>query len=227
MRILLGLLIAVIACLMAFPAQAGSFGLSPAAIALQMDQGTSKTVQFMVIGYDGLVEISSENMPVSVSPSSITAKAGSSITVTVKCNSNATMGRYDGRIVLLAKNGNSVMSGIKVRCNLTVGNPSPSSPIIGGGSSPSGMSGPAVPSGSSSTGGSSAVTGVTSSNSAIPPLSPSVSSNIQNQGKGASSVQTAESNFNYVTFGAIVISGLLLIVLGYLGYRWVVSRRKI
>jgi len=229
MRILLGLVIALYICLVSFPVQAGSFGLSPASVKIQMNQGTSQDLQFTIIGYDGLVEISSESMPVSVSPSSVTAKAGSNITVTLKCNSDAITGLYDGRIVFLAKSGNSVMSGIKVRCNLTVGNPPLGAVVIGGSSA--GSSGSSMGnSGSSSAGGSSTeVTGVTSSSSAagsaIPSLasSPAVQST-QDQGKETLPVSATESKFNYVTFGLIVVSGLTVFVLGFFGYRWI--RRK-
>jgi hypothetical protein len=59
-------------------------------------------------------------MPVTVSPSSVTAVAGTPISVIISCNSDANPGAYDGRIKFLAKSGGSVLAGINVICNLIV-----------------------------------------------------------------------------------------------------------
>jgi hypothetical protein len=120
MKIVMGLLLACFMCFVSMPVDAGSFGLSPAIVSANINAGASKSFQFTISGYNGLVEISAESMPVNIVPSSITVIAETPITVTIICNNNATTGTYDGRIKFLAKSGNSVLSGINVICNLTI-----------------------------------------------------------------------------------------------------------
>jgi hypothetical protein len=105
---------------MAVPVDASSFGLSPALVTANISGGISKPFQFTVIGYSGLVKISTEGMPTTVSPSSITVVAGTPITITITCNGGATAGTYDGRIKFIAKSGSNVLAGINVICNLVV-----------------------------------------------------------------------------------------------------------
>jgi hypothetical protein len=215
-KIIIGLLMGLSMCLFAVPAQAASFGLSPAMVDFQIVKGSSKTMEFTVVGYSGSVEISAEDMPVSVSPASVSAVAGSKITLTIKCNEDATDGLYDGRIVFLAKSGNSVMSGIKVRCNLTVGNSSsPASYGGGGGSSgvvslpspvlpPISVSPSAVDSGGS---GSTVKTEIVIPNG--------------NEGqKENNNIVSSSASFNFATFGFVIFSGLLLVGAFIIGYRW-------
>jgi hypothetical protein len=99
---------------------ASSFGVSPYMVNPQVEKGSSTDLKFTVIGYNGLVEITSEDMPVTISPKSVNVVDGLPITVTVKCNDDAIPGLYNGKLVFLAKSGDSVQSGIKVLCNLTV-----------------------------------------------------------------------------------------------------------
>lgn len=120
MKIAIGLLLVCLLCLIAVPVGASSFGLSPAIISIQFHRGNSSTFYFTVSSYSGLVEISSEGMPVTVTPSSVNVIAGSPIAVIVGCNSDAISGIYDGRIKFLAKSGGNVLAGINVICNLTV-----------------------------------------------------------------------------------------------------------
>jgi hypothetical protein len=120
MKIIIGLLLVCSIYLVSVPVDASSFGLSPAVINVQFYRGNSSTFYFTVSSYSGLVEISSEGMPVTVSPSSVTVVAGTPISVIVGCNSDAISGVYDGRIKFLAKSGDNVLSGINVICNLTV-----------------------------------------------------------------------------------------------------------
>jgi hypothetical protein len=120
MKIIISLLLICSVCLMATPVDASSFGISPAIISLKAIQGSSSTFPFIVSSYSGLVEISSEGMPVTISPSSVNAIAGQPIQVVISCNGNANLGTYDGRIKFLAKSGGSVMAGINVICDLIV-----------------------------------------------------------------------------------------------------------
>jgi hypothetical protein len=120
MKVIMGLLIACLFCFMSVPVEASSFGISPAVISVKAIQGGSSTFFFTVSSYTGLVEITSEGMPVTISPSSVNAVAGTPISVVISCNSNANPGTYDGRIKFLAKSGNSVLAGINVICNLIV-----------------------------------------------------------------------------------------------------------
>ena len=219
-KIIVGLLAALVLCLVTIPAQAASFGLSPATVDYQITKGSSKTVEFTVVGYSGTVEISAESMPVSVSPMSVNAVAGSRITVTIKCNSDAIDGLYEGKIVFLAKSGTSVMSGIKVRCNLTVG----------GSSSPATYGEKTA---SSNIGGNDGGGNVVSTaDSTFAPLTSS--ENMRNKEKGLlSSIQSQspsgenKTEFNFVMFALIVVSGLLFIILLFIGFRWMQQRRRI
>jgi hypothetical protein len=120
MKSAFGLLIVCIFCLMAVPVDASSFGLSPASVSANVSSGASKSFQFTVSSYSGLVEISTEGMPTTVSPTSLTVVAGTPITVTITCNGGATAGTYDGRIKFIAKSGSNVLAGINVICNLVV-----------------------------------------------------------------------------------------------------------
>lgn len=120
MRIIMGLLLTCLFCLMATPVYAGSFGISPAIISVKAIPGGSSTFYFTPSSYSGLIEIGSEGMPVTVSPLSVTAIAGNSVPVVISCNSDANPGTYDGRIKFLAKSGNNVLAGINVICNLIV-----------------------------------------------------------------------------------------------------------
>ena len=214
-KIIVGLLAALVLCLVTIPAQAASFGLSPATVDYQITKGSSKTMEFTVVGYSGTVEISSESMPVSVSPASVSAVAGSKITVTIKCNDDAADGLYEGKIVFLAKSGNSVMSGIKVRCNLTVG----------GSSSPATYAGKPVSSGEVSSVDPLGLGGV----SANPGVPVNISSSSLEEQKDVlqSTLGNKTNDFNFVMFALIVVSGLLFVVLVFIGFRWMQQRRKI
>jgi hypothetical protein len=114
------LLLVLLCFFISTPVSAGSFGISPVMANIQIEKGAFADLKFTIIGYSGLVEISSENMPVTISPKSVNAVDSLPITVTVKCNDDAIPGLYNGKLVFLAKSGNSVQSGIKVLCNLTV-----------------------------------------------------------------------------------------------------------
>ena len=220
MKIIIGLLLAFSLCLVAIPAQAASFGLSPAMVDYQIAKGSSKTMEFTVVGYSGVVEISSESMPVSVSPASVSAVAGSKISVTIKCNDDAADGLYEGKIVFLAKSGNSVMSGIKVRCNLTVGNSTSPANYSGGSGSSSGTSGYVVSTDNPALSNGGVI-------SPLPSTSPSLIEDMRNQGKTSLPVQTgAENNFNFVLIALIVVSGLLLIGAFFVGFNWMQQRKN-
>lgn len=223
MKTIIGLLFAL--CLVTIPvipSQAASFGLSPAMVDYQIEKGATKTIEFTVVGYTGTVDISSESMPVSVSPASVSAVAGSKIIVTIKCNEDATDGLYEGKIVFLAKSGNSVMSGIKARCNLTVGNSSSPATYGGkGGASSSGSSSGYVVSSDNPAldNGGGVVTPLTSSSSLI--------DDMKNQGKDSLPVPSgADNNFNFVLIALIVVSGLLLIGAFFVGFNWMQQRKN-
>jgi hypothetical protein len=125
MKIFTALLIAFFLCLIPSTVQATSFGISPAMIDARVSHGGSSSLSFTVVGYTGTVEISVENMPVTLSQTIFNTVAGSKIVIIMKCQDSAIIGMHDGKIVFLAKSGNSVMSGVKVKCNLNVDNLSP------------------------------------------------------------------------------------------------------
>jgi hypothetical protein len=120
MKSAISLVIACLFCLVAIPAEASSFGLSPALVTANISGGISKPFQFTVIGYSGLVKISTEGMPTTVTPSSITVVAETPITVTITCNNGAIPGTYSGRIKFVAESGNNVLAGVNVICYLIV-----------------------------------------------------------------------------------------------------------
>jgi hypothetical protein len=120
MKILISCFLACFMCLVSMPVNASSFGLSPAVISTTLGGGFSKSFQFIVSSYSGLVEIGTEGMPVTVTPISITVVEGEPITVVVKCNDGASSGTYSGRIKFLAKSSSSILAGINVICNLVI-----------------------------------------------------------------------------------------------------------
>lgn len=219
MKVILGILLVFSLCLVALPLQAASFGLSPAIIDCQIAKGESKTFDFTVVGYSGTVDISSESMPVTISPASVNVIVGSKVAVTIKCNSDATDGLYEGKIVFLAKSGNSVMSGIKVKCNLKVGNSS--SPIVYKEESSSASTldngivvSPGAPVNVSSLSSS-------SSNSVVAEEKYNT-----DYAKGKMLGQE-ENSFNWLFFAIVIVAGLLFFVLFIIGYRWIQRMRKI
>jgi hypothetical protein len=120
MKLTLLLLVGVLLLLVGMPVYANSFGITPSKVSTQLGVGQSADLKFTITGYNGLVEVYPENMPVTIFPTTFNVIDSSLVTVSVKCNNDAVSRNYDGRIVFLAKSGDSVQSGIKTICNLTV-----------------------------------------------------------------------------------------------------------
>lgn len=212
MKIVAGFLGVMLMSLVCFvPVSAGSFGLSPASVAVILNSGESKVLQFKVVGYSGLVVVNSENMPVTITPSSFNAVAGSSVPITIKCNSDAVSGSYSGKIVFLAKSGGNVQSGIKALCNLTVN-----------GSSSGGSS--------SGTGGIAGELSSPSFSSPLPLANPASAiatiPDVINKDNGENdiilnNVAETKTGFNFLFFSLAVVAGLLLAGLLFVGYKWI------
>lgn len=113
----------------------------PSLVSLKISPGASEDVEFVVSGLDGTMLISSENLPITVSPSSVNVvQIGSSIKVTIKCNSVTPSVTQTGSIIFTPKGGSS-QSSIRVRCRLSVSASGASSPA----SAPPLSSPPTVP----------------------------------------------------------------------------------
>jgi hypothetical protein len=119
MRIV-GLLLVLLVCLIPVGVYAAGFGISPYKVDTQVEVGQSTDVSFTVSGFSGTIEVNSENLPVEIIPKTVEVLDSSKINLKLSCDKNTTPSLYSGKLVFLAKSGDSVQSGIKVLCNLTV-----------------------------------------------------------------------------------------------------------
>lgn len=115
---IVGLLLVLISFLVPVSVYAAGFGLSPYIVDTEIEQGKPINLPFTVKGFNGILDISAENLPVEITPQSMIVSDGSNIVVTLICNL-ATENEYNGKLVFLAK-GEGVQSGIKVPCHLTI-----------------------------------------------------------------------------------------------------------
>lgn len=120
MRFILTLLLSFMLCLITASAYAASFALSPYIVDTQITAGQSADLVFMASGFTGVVEISVENMPVDITPKAVDVRDGAQIRLKLLCSPDVASGTHKGTIVFLAKSGNSVQSGIRIPCTLTV-----------------------------------------------------------------------------------------------------------
>lgn len=66
-----------------------SLSLIPSSMSVRFDPVcTSQTQSFLITGYEGVLSIQSENIPVIVTPSSLFVKEGDNFQITIKSNSN-------------------------------------------------------------------------------------------------------------------------------------------
>lgn len=109
--------------------EAAAPSIHPSLVSLKISPGASEDVEFVVSGLDGTLLISSENLPITVTPSSVNVvQIGSNIKVTIKCNNVTPSVTQTGSIVFSPKGGSS-QSSIRVRCRLSVSASGASSPI--------------------------------------------------------------------------------------------------
>jgi len=129
---IIGLLMVILfgfGLVMPISVDAAAPSVHPSLVSLKISPGASEDVEFVVSGLDGTMLISSENLPITVSPSSVNVvQIGSSIKVTIKCNSVTPSVTQTGSIIFTPKGGSS-QSSIRVRCRLSVSASGASSPI--------------------------------------------------------------------------------------------------
>jgi hypothetical protein len=113
-------LLVLLVCLIPTTVYGAGFGISPYKVDAQVDTGQSVDLVFTVSGFNGAIEVSSENLPIEINPKTVEVSDGSKINLKLSCGKNITPSLYSGKLVFLAKGGSSVQSGIKVPCNLTV-----------------------------------------------------------------------------------------------------------
>lgn len=120
MKLVCFLLIVLLSCFVSASVFAAGFGISPYKVDAQIDTGQSVDLAFTVSGFNGTIEVGSENLPVEIAPKTVEVSDGSKINLKLSCGKNITPSLYSGKLIFLAKGGSSVQSGIKVPCNLTV-----------------------------------------------------------------------------------------------------------
>lgn len=104
------------------PVLAAGFGLSPAEVEFQVPADSSKKVEFMAYNFSGDLQVSLENIPLRVEPTTIAVNApvaGTKISLTFYGDESLGSKIYQGKIRFLASTGSMVATGIKVRATVT------------------------------------------------------------------------------------------------------------
>jgi len=125
-----GILLAVIAAAMLFAtpvlAAATSLTISPPTVELEVPADGSAKVEFSTYDFSGKLNISLENIPLKVEPTTVSVEKGDKVALTFYGDESLGSRAYDGKIRFLAIIGNSVGMGIKVKAriiNLVEGQP--------------------------------------------------------------------------------------------------------
>lgn len=106
----------------ATPALADGFGISPAEVEFEVPADASQKVDFMAYNFSGNLEISLENIPLRVEPTTIPINApASGVKISLTFYGDESLGSriYQGKIRFLASTGSMVATGIKVRATVT------------------------------------------------------------------------------------------------------------
>lgn len=103
------------------PLFAASLSISPPVVAFDVFANGSATVEFIVYGFTGNLEISLEDIPLKVEPITIPVKdIGSGTKIVLNFYGDKSLGNqvYNGKIRFLAMTGGSVAMGIKVKATI-------------------------------------------------------------------------------------------------------------
>jgi hypothetical protein len=116
------LFIAVILMMLcATPALAAGLSISPPSVEFDVPADGKAEVEFLVYDFTGDLEISLENIPLRVEPTTVpvTAKEeGSGVVLTFYGDESLGSQTYEGKIRFLAKTGGMVAMGIKVKATI-------------------------------------------------------------------------------------------------------------
>ena len=107
--------------LCALPALAQGLGISPPSVEFDVPADGSTEVEFLVYDFTGNLEISLEDIPLTVEPTtvSVTAKEeGSEVVLTFYGDKSLGSQVFNGKIRFLAKTGGMVAMGIKVKATI-------------------------------------------------------------------------------------------------------------
>ncbi len=122
MKKLIGLLTAVmLVVLCAVPVLAAGLAISPPSVEFDVPADGSAKVEFVVYDFTGDLEISLEDIPLRVEPTTVpvTAKEeGTKVVLTLYGDESLGSKVYKGKIRFLAMTGGSVAMGIKVRATI-------------------------------------------------------------------------------------------------------------
>ena len=107
----------MLALLVAMPALAAGFSLSPAEVTFDVPADSSTNVEFLVYNFTGDLEISLENIPLTVAPAKVSVVAsadGSPVELTFYGDKSLGSQVLKGKIDFLASTGGNIAFGIKV-----------------------------------------------------------------------------------------------------------------
>jgi len=112
----------ILIVLCAVPALAAGLSISPPSVEFDVPANGSTEVEFLVCDFTGDLEISLEDIPLRVEPTTVpvTAKEGGTrVVLTLYGDEFLGSKIYEGKIRFLAKTGGMVAMGIKVRATVT------------------------------------------------------------------------------------------------------------
>jgi len=132
----IGLLTAVtLMVLCAAPVLAAGLGISPPSVEFDVPADGSAEVEFLVYDFNGDLEISLEDIPLRVEPTTVPVTAeeeGTRVVLTFYGDESLGSKIYQGKIRFLAMTGGTVAMGIKVRAtinHIASGQPLPEEPM--------------------------------------------------------------------------------------------------
>jgi len=121
MKRLVGIIVGiVISILVVNSVLAAGFGISPYSIEIDVPSNGSTNVDFTVYDYIGDIDISLEDIPLEISPTSVHVPPGDS-KITLTFYGDGSGETYSGSIRFLANSGSNILAGIKVKAEITVG----------------------------------------------------------------------------------------------------------
>ena len=98
--------------------EAADLKINPSSVITDLGRGSSKNLEFTISGLKGTLYISSENLPIAVTPLSVNVVEGSKIIVTIKCDEKIPLLTQTGSIIFSAKEGISPVV-TKVKCRIS------------------------------------------------------------------------------------------------------------
>lgn len=125
--------IAIAVLLFAVPVLAASLNISPPSVEFSVPANGSTEVEFSTYDFSGKLNISLENIPLKVEPTTVSVKKGDKVVLTFHGDESLGSQAFDGKIRFLAIIGDSVGIGIKVKAsvtNLVEGQPVSEKPVV-------------------------------------------------------------------------------------------------